>query len=101
MHRRANARQRRADVQAQPSQLVPPGTSAVQTIPDFYGFSGHRSTGHLIWLPDAFTVKGATWSYWQASNYPIIYMHGGQGATPTTTATNTLSRWKTAMSDGR
>lgn len=83
-------------------ELQPPGDSSVQTIPDFYGaITGHRHTGHLIWLPDAFTYSGSTFSYKSRASYPTIYWHGGTGSTPTSTSTATLSTFKAAMTAGQ
>jgi len=83
------------------AELAPSGDSSVQTIPDFYGaITGHRHTGHLIWLPDAITVGGSTWSYRSRTAYPLIYWRPGQGATPTQSATGTLATFKAAMTAG-
>lgn len=83
-------------------QLTPPGDSTVQTIPDFTGSNtGHLHTGHLIWLPDALTIDGHTWSYTEQASYPVIYVFCGQGATPTTMASNTLAQWKTGMTNAQ
>jgi S-formylglutathione hydrolase FrmB len=69
--------------------LTPRGNSAVQTIPDFVGpVTGHLHRGHLLWLPP------------NEVNAPVIYMMSGQGATPTTTVTNTLTRFQTAITAG-
>jgi hypothetical protein len=85
-----------------PFQLEPPGDSSAQTVADFTGSNtGHLHTGHLIWLPDQVTYDGANWSYTDGDGYPVIYMHGGQGATPTTTANNTLPTFKNAIGNGQ
>jgi hypothetical protein len=84
-----------------PFQLEPPGNSTAQTIANFTGSnSGHLHSGHMIWLPDAFTVSGSTWNYEEHSEYPVIIMRGGTGSTPTSTFSSTLATFKAAMTAG-
>lgn len=81
-----------------PAPLRPPGDSSAIVIPDFIGaHTGHRHTGHRIWLPDALTISGSNHAYDSKTAYPVLFMMGGQGATPATTVTNTLAAWKTAI----
>jgi hypothetical protein len=82
-------------------ELVASGDGNAQVLPDFVGErSNHRNTGHRVYLPDNITISGSNYRYTQATEYPIIMMCHGAGSTPTSTETNTLSTFKTAMTNG-
>lgn len=102
--RRSTAQNRgRCQPQSSEYRLSAPGDASVIAIPDFAGaFSGHRHTGHLIGLPDGFTIGGSTYNYNQSTSLlPTIVMRGGQGSTATTTANNTWPTFKSAMTSGQ